>query len=319
MKYSLMTLMIQDEIKVKKPSFIQKIIMRSMGYDGPEPEEAEEFYQFMNSRGIPAQNGTMTFRDVVKFAKDKGFDGVDAMSFHFEEDGETARQILEEFDIPLTAVNIIAPFSGADTEEQFQGVLAEVTEVMDRAYTAGCRNILLMPTGYVPDPGQTREQVYQNMVKGLRAGVAYGQKIGLTVNTETLESVGVPLCSNGEMLRLFADVPGLKYTHDTGNPIVAMEDPIATYELLRDRLANVHFKDLEFTEEKTEMMNPVGRYFARAVLGEGEIDFKKHLELLKRDDYQGYITIEGQRPADNQLDSAIAALSYFRNLEKELN
>jgi len=316
MKYSLMSLMIGDELKIKKPSFIQVIIMRSMGYEGPDPESAEEFFSFMNSRGIPAKNGTMTFRDMVKFAKENGFDGLDCMSFHFEEDGETAKQILEEFDLPLTAVNIIAPFSGADTEEQFQGVLAGVKEVMDRAKTAGCRNILLMPTGYVPDPGHTREQTYQNLIKGLRAGVAYGLEIGLPVNTETLESVGVPFCSIGEMKRIFADVPDLKYTHDTGNPIVAMEDPIETYELFKDRLANVHFKDLEFTDEKTEMMNPTGRYFARAILGEGEIDFKKHLQLLKRDGYQGHITIEGKRPADNDLDAAIKSLAYLRGLEE---
>ena len=318
MKYSLMSLMIDQELKIKKPSFIQVIIMRSMGYDGPEPQDAEEFFSFMNERGIPAKNGTMTFRDMVKFAKENGFDGIDCMSFHFEEDGETAKQILEEFDLPLTAVNIIAPFSGADTEDQFQKVLADTTEVIDRAYIAGCRNILLMPTGYVPDPGQTREQVYQNMVRGLRAVVDYGWSKGMTINTETLESVGVPLCSNGEMMRLFGDLPSLKYTHDTGNPIVAMEDPIATYDLFKDRLANVHFKDLEFTDERTEMMNPVGKYFARAILGEGEIDFKKHLELLKRDGYEGWITIEGQRPADNQLDGAIEALKYFRKLEEEI-
>ena len=35
MKYSLMSLMIDKELKIKKPSFIQMLIMRSMGYEGP--------------------------------------------------------------------------------------------------------------------------------------------------------------------------------------------------------------------------------------------------------------------------------------------
>ena len=258
----------------------------------------------------------MTFRDMVRFAKENGFDGVDMMSFHFEEDGKTARQILDEYDMPLTAVNIIAPFSGVRTDEEFETVFAGVKEVIDRAYAAGSRNILLMPTGYVPDPGFTREMTYQNMVRGLRAVVSYGNEKGVTINTETLESVGVPLCAIGEMRRLFADVPGLKYTHDTGNPIVAMEDPITIYELFKDRLAAVHFKDLEYTDQKTDMMNPVGRYFDRAILDEGEIDFMKHLEVLKRDGYQGYITIEGQRPAENQLEGAVKALQHFRRMEK---
>lgn len=317
MKFSLMSLMIDKELKIKKPSFIQVLIMRKMGYDGPEPT-AEEMFRFFNEHGMAAKNGTMTFRDYVRFAKENGFNGLDMMSFHFEEDGEEARQILEEFEMTLSAVNIIAPFADAVSDEQFDRTLQDVTEVIDRAYTAGCRNILLMPTGYVPGPGLTREMVFQNMVRGLKACVSYGESKGMTINTETLESVGVPLCSNGEMLRLFGEVQGLKYTHDTGNPIVAMEDPIATYELLKGHLAAVHFKDLQYTDEKTEMMNPVGRFLERAIFGEGEIDFKKHLEVLKRDNYQGFITIEGQREADNQLDGAVKALKYFQEMEEEL-
>ena len=318
MKYSLMSLMIDQELQLKKPNFIQKIIMRNMGYEGPDPETAEEFFSFMNEHGIPAKNGMMTFRDYVRFAKENGFDGVDVMSFHFEEDGESARQILEEYGITLSAVNIISQFGNAWTEEAFEQCLTEVKEIMDRAYEAGCRNILLMPTGYVPAPGLSREQIFQNMVRGLKACVAYGDQKGMTVNTETLESIAVPLCSNGEMMRLFSEVPGLKYSHDSGNPVVAMEDPVYTYELFRDRVVAVHFKELAFTEEPNEMMTPVGKNYARAPFGEGVIDFKKHLELLKRDNYRGFITIEGSMPADNQLEGAVKALAYFKELEGKI-
>ena len=236
---------------------------------------------------------------------------------HFEEDGETARKILEENGITLSAVNIITQFGNATTEEAFEACLTEVKKLMDRVSEAGGKNILLMPTGYTPAEGLTREQVFRNMVKGLKAGVEYGNSKGLTVNTETLESIAVPLCSNGEMLRLFDAVPGLKYSHDTGNPAVSMEDPLATYELLKDKVVAVHFKDLEYTEEKTEMMDPMGRYLKRADLGEGIIDFRKHLEVLKRDGYQGFITLEGSRPAATQLEGAIEALKYFKKMEEE--
>ena len=74
MKYSLMSLMIDQEVKIKKPNFIQMIIMRSMGYDGPEPS-VEEMFRFLNEHGIPAENGSMTFRDIVRFAKECAFWG----------------------------------------------------------------------------------------------------------------------------------------------------------------------------------------------------------------------------------------------------
>ena len=173
-----------------------------------------------------------------------------------------------------------------------------------------------MPANYAPAQGMTREETYQNIVRGLRACVAYGKEKGVTITTETLESVATPLCSTGEMLRLFADVPGLKYSHDTGNCLMALENPLATYERFKDRVASLHFKDYIYTEEKTRMMDALGRYADLAVPGEGVVDFAGHLKALKRDNYQGFITVEGRGRADNQLDAAIAALRYFRELEK---
>ncbi len=317
MKYSLMSLMIDREIRIKKPSFIQILIMRSMGYDGAEPT-VDEMFAYLNEHGIPAKNGTMSFRDLVKFAKENGFDGLDMMSFHFEIDGKEAKEALDEFGITLSAIDIIAPFAGADTKEKRDVVFAEVKDVFDRGYEAGCRNFLVMPTGYTPVPGCTREQIFQNNIEGLRLCVEYAGKKGFTVNTETLESAAVPHGSIGEMLRIFDAVPGLKYSHDTGNPIVAMEDPLATYEALKDKVVAVHFKDLKTTEDKTEMMDSMGRFYQRADFGTGVIDFRKHIEVLKRDNYDGYITLEGELPAENQLESAKKALKYFKDMENQL-
>ena len=307
--------MLDKELKIKKPSFIQMLILRSMGYEGPEPA-VDDMFEFFTSHGMPSRNGTMTFRDYVRFARDNGFDGVDMMSFHFEEDGAEARKILEEYKITLSSVNIVSTFSECPDDAAVEKAFLEVKAVIDNAYAAGCKSFLVT-TGYFPGEGMTREQAFRSMVKGLTKCVEYGRDLGVVITTETLESICVPFCSTGEMLRLFAAVPGLEYTHDTGNPIVAMEDPAATYEVLKDRVVSVHFKDLEYTEKKTMMMNPVGRFLDRAILGEGEVDFRKHLELLKRDHYQGFIAIEGQRPGD-QLEGAVSALEYLRRMEAEL-
>lgn len=317
MKYSLMSLEIDRELHLKKPNFIHRLILKDMGYDGPDMS-VEDTFAFFRAHGFPAQNGSMTFRDFVRFAKESGFDGVDLMSYHFEEDGEEARQILEEYGVTMSAVNLVSEFGNAVTDEQFGRCLSEAKELMDRAYAAGCRYIMLMPVGYVPAPGVTREMVFQNMVKGLKACVAYGDAIGMTVGTETLESIAVPLCSKGEMLRLFAAVPGLRYNHDTGNPVVALEDPVDFYVSFRDLVANVHFKDFQFAAAKTQVMDPLGRYLEPAYSGEGLVDLATHLKLLKQDGYHGFISIEGLRPAENILAGVAKALEYFRQLEAEV-
>ena len=317
MKYSLMTLMIDQEIKITKPSFIHKMILHDMGYDG-EVENIEEMFQFFKVHGVPMKNGTMTFRDYVRFAKENGFDGVDVMAFHFEEDGESAREILEEYGIAFSAIDIIAEFGNAVTEEMYEQKLAEVKELMDRAFTAGCRTALVVPSQGIPAPGLTREQIFQNMVRGMRASVAYGNEIGMTVNTETLESIAVPLCSVGEMQRLFDAVPGLKYNHDSGNPVIMMEDPIEMYRKFSGLVANVHFKDFKYADKRTRFTDCLGRYLELAASGEGIIDFREHLKILKQDGYQGYIAIEGVLPAENVPKGAVKALEYFRKLEEEI-
>ena len=317
MKYSLMSLMISKELKVSKPSFIHIEMAKKLGYIG-DVTSLEKLFCFLHEKGIPMKNGTMEFEDYVRFAKESGYDGIDMMSFHFEEDGQKAKEILEQYGIALSAVNIIVPFANASTKEQADILFQQAAEVMDRAYMAGCRNILLMPSVYQTERGITREQSFQNMVRGLTMCVAYGKEKGITINTETLESTSIPLCSNGEMMRLFEAVPGLKYTHDTGNPIVAREDPLYTYELFRDKVVSVHFKDMAYMEQPTRIRTEDGLYVDRADLGTGEIDFKEQLRLLQRDQYPGYITIEGMLPAENQLESAKAALAYFKEMEAKL-
>ena len=317
MKYSLMSLMIDKALKVTKPSFIHRLILNDLGYQG-EVHDIEEMFRFFQDHGIPMKNGTLTFRDYVRFAKENGFDGIDVMSFHFEEEGEIARKCLEEYGITFSAIDIVAEFGNAVTDEMFEQRFSEVKQVLDKAYTAGCRNALVVPTGYVPAPGVTREQVFHNMVRGMKACVEYGTKIGMTINTETLESIAVPLCSSGEMQRLFDAVPGLKYNHDTGNPVVMMEDPCAMYRKFSDLVVNVHFKDLKYAEGHTQMMDPMGRYLELANSGEGVIDFREHLKLLKQDEYQGFIAVEGVLPAEDPLQGAVKALEYFKKLEAEV-
>lgn len=318
MKYSLMSLMIDSQLKITKPNFIHMTMAKDMGYEG-DMSSLDDIFSFLNAHGIPVKNGTMDFEACVKFAKESGFDGLDMMSFHFEEDGKRAKEILEKYGMTLSAVNIIVPFVNAKTQEKFDIFFRKAKGIIDQAHEAGCGNILLMPSVYQTEEGITREQAYKNIAAGLKACVAYGKSKGMTINTETLESIGVPLCSNGEMLRLFEEVPDLRYTHDTGNPLLALEDPADTYELLKEKVVAVHFKDLKYTDQKTEMMDTRGRYLERADFGTGEVDFKKHLEMLYQDHYQGYITLEGSVPSEDVLDGAVKTLEYFRSLEKEVN
>jgi len=172
--------------------------------------------------------------------------------------------------------------------------------------------MLLMPTVYALDDGITMEQSFHYLTRGLKECVAYGKSRGVVINTETLETAGVSYCTCGEMKRIFDEVEDLKYTHDTGNPIVGLEDPVDMYEMFKDRVAAVHFKEFGYVDADNAKVCRNCRKVDSLPFGTGLIDFKKHLELLKRDNYQGYITLEGSVEEKDKIEGVKESIKYFR-------
>ncbi|MCQ2558640.1 MAG: sugar phosphate isomerase/epimerase [Oscillospiraceae bacterium] len=318
MKYSLMSLTMGNLLKVSKPSILQLNLCKMMGFAKEDPSIAEVI-EFLNSKGIPMKNGDMSFEDLVKFASEAGYDAIDFMSYHFEIGGDEAKAILDKYNMKISGSCIIAPFINCVNDEQFDKLFAESCEVIDRLAKAGCKNLLLMPTMYTIDKGISEDQAYANMIKGIKACMEYAKKLGIVQNLETLESSSVPLGSDEHMARFFNDVPELKYAHDTGNLLVANMDPAEMYEKFKDRVATVHFKDFNYVDRRTPSQTPDGKFIATCDLGTGLVDFKKQLQLLKRDNYQGYILLEGAvRHFGDSKAEAIETLKYFKDLEAEV-
>ena len=318
MKYALMSLTIGSELQVLKPSLFQLQQLERMGYEGPTPT-VDEMYAFFQSKGLPMKNGTMSFRDMVKFAADNGFDGLDVMCFNFDVDPAEAKKAFEDYGITFASVGLVAPFTAAATEEQFAATMANTKDIISRAAEAGCESIMMMPSTYQPYEGATREQAYQLIVRALKELNAFCKEKKICMHTETLESLAIPLGSIGDMKRLFTDIPDLLYTHDTGNCLVAMENPVDFYEEFKDRVAYVHFKDFKYSDNDKGNMTSTGKHLEKVHLGDGLLDFKAQLKALKRDNYNGFISLEGTRPGSSILESAANALTYFKKLEAELD
>lgn len=127
----------------------------------------------------------------------------------------------------------------------------------------------------------TREKMFQTMVRGLSECVDHAREKGIIISTEILESVSVPWSSLGEMKRVLEEVPGLMYTHDTGNPLVPNEDPAALCGAFWDKVVSVHFKDLGYTDETENTYRTMdGRHLRLVPPGTGAVNFAEHLKLF---------------------------------------
>lgn len=317
MKYSLMSLMIDPLLKVNKPNFIHMHILDTLGYTGDTPT-VDEMFAIFEAKGVPMKNGTMTFEDMVRFAKKSGFDGLDLMSFNLTVSGAQAKEILERYGIVLSSANVIVPFASAMCEEEYQGILAQAKSDIDECCLAGAKQIMLVPAVYNLPEGLTMEASVQNCIRALNELVVYCKEKNVIMSTETLESAEVAYCTCGEMLRIFDNVEGLKYTHDTGNPIVGLENPLSVYEMFKDNVSYVHFKEYAYVDDDEAIICRNGKKVKRVPFGQGVIDFKGHLKALKENHYDGFINLEGHSREDDILEGTKGALKYFKEMEASL-
>jgi L-ribulose-5-phosphate 3-epimerase UlaE len=83
------------------------------------------------------------------------------------------------------------------------------------------------------------------------------------------------------MLRMLSEIPELTYTHDTGNLLPSLEDPVEMLEVFKDKLVGLHMKDFAFSDIRSTMTDACGRNLQLVPYGTGIVDFKAIMKVLK--------------------------------------
>lgn len=318
-KYALMSMVMVNGFKTEKPTFFAMIGARMQGFDKKGPVTHQDLAEFLASKGQDYKPGTMTFEDFVILAKETGYDGVDMMATFLDTPGKEIRQILDRHKMELVSISLISSFCAARTDEEMQAKIEEARHYIDMAAEAGAHYVLINAASIVATPGISREASYQKMIYGLKACMAYAKTRQVTLSTEALHTIQVPYCSVGEMKRIFAEIPDLTYSHDTGNMLPALEDPVEALEALKDRTVFVHMKDLEFANRPGAYDDVCGRKLALAVYGTGLVDFKAVMKSLKNMNYQGFITLESRSTNPNDFKQGLKDdLKLFKDMEASL-
>jgi inosose dehydratase len=125
-----------------------------------------------------------------------------------------------------------------------------------------------------------------------------------------------------ERLLLAVDAKLLKLCIDTGHSHYADFDPVAFMKRHRDRLAYVHFKDIDPAVRADVVANRTGFYKACGQgifcnLGKGMTDFEAVRQLLLDTGYDGWCTVEQDcDPAGptNPVDDARANRDYLHSI-----
>jgi sugar phosphate isomerase/epimerase len=136
----------------------------------------------------------------------------------------------------------------------------------------------------IPD-GFDWQLVWDVLVGSCRHTAAIAAEHGRTIIMEP--RVGEIICSVDSMIRLIDDVamPNFKANFDTGHFSAQRENIPLAMTKLRGRFANIHVSD----------NNPVN--VDHLPVGEGSIDWREFLRLLRVQGYDGYLGLDlGNRP-----------------------
>jgi len=131
-------------------------------------------------------------------------------------------------------------------------------------------------------------QIDDRIVAAFDAPVALAEEAGVTLVLENEHACFVGSGAEAARIASRIDSPHFRICWDPGNAFSLGEVPYPDgYEAVRPWVAHVHIKDARMVETPDH-----GAQARFCVIGEGEIDYPGQFAALKRDGYNGYVSLE---------------------------
>lgn len=241
--------------------------------------------------------------------------------------GELARG-LRDHGLSLAAGFVMEPFGDSGRHDAIDEIARRTCDLLQ---AAGARTLILIDAvspDRVATAGRSDAALRLDhaesavLVEGLTRVAEIARAAGVTAAIHP--HVGTHIEFEDEVDRVLADLdPELVgLCPDTGHSIYAGIDPVALLRRHADRLAYVHFKDIDLARlaaarsERLTFYEAVGRGIFRP-LGEGSVDFAAVAERLSEVGYAGWATVEQDRLPDDSstpVDEARRSLAYLQKL-----
>lgn len=192
---------------------------------------------------------------------------------YYKEDWKEMKKYADEKGVDLWSIHL--PFGGdgcmfniADKRMCDFTVKAD-EDLIIRAKDAGMKAAVIHPTvGEITD----REEQFESVINGLNRLVKIGKREGIEIAVEVLPPNNIGYSAD-EMKRIMDLVPGAKICWDVNHLIGCSHEKFA--EMFADKIVTVHMSDYDFVGEKHWLP------------GDGKIDWKNIIQLLKKINYTG--------------------------------
>lgn len=272
------------------------------------------------------KSGEMTVPDIIQWVSDQGGEHVEIslVGFDLVENPELIDPICRK--IEQTGITASSYTVGAQLlQESREAFDAEVSRLMRHVETAAKMGIQLMRHDACSRPPEeaTIEQFeadLPHMIEGIRRIADHAMQHGITTS---VENHGYHVQNSDRVRRLIyaVDRPNYRWTLDVGNFVCVDEDPLYAVRNAMPFAVMVHFKDFYIRPSSLDpgegwFRSSSGKYLRGAIVGQGDIDIRSILKILKDHGYDGFLSVEFEGMEDCRLGSRIG-MENLRRLVSE--
>jgi len=265
------------------------------------------------------KSGEMSILDAISWIAGNGGEHMEIVPYGYTlvdnpELADAVREKAKEVGIALSNYSMPANFV-QDTEQLFEEEVARVKLHVDLVHRLGMNHLRHDVTAFtIPQENMTIRWFEENlhlMVKGSQLIADYAAQYGITT---TIENHGFSVQSSDRVQRVLhaVDRPNFKTTVDIGNFMCVDENSIIGVKKNLPYASLIHFKDFYFRPYDQHpgdgdwFLTSNGNYLRGAIVGQGDIEIRKIVKLIKESGYDGYMTIEFEGMEECKSASRIA-------------
>lgn len=270
---------------------------------------------------LTAPFGRDAFGTVLDFAAEAGFDALEVSagpgSKHIDPAGlsrDGVRAILDRVNAKGLAISSLAYYANvvdADAGKR-AAVLNHLRACVDGAKKLGVGVVCTMAG--MPVPGKDKMQTIEEDVPGaLGPVVAYAAEQGIQIALENWYATNIQNLEHWE--RIFEVLPAKNFGLNFDPSHLAWQgiDWLEAVDRFADRIFHTHAKDCEIRAHRLREVGVHGGGWWRYVIpGYGKVHWGEYIAALKRNGYDGVLSIEHEDSALGREEGFIKGLAHLK-------
>lgn len=246
----------------------------------------------------PVKAGKINLMQFIDFAAGQPIAGVELLDYFWRDERSeipAVKKRMADAGLELAVYSISNDFFQPQASAR-QQQLVDLKHGVDVANELGVSLVRVFSGSY--REGYSQEQGMAWIIEGLAAGAAYAEQNGVAL---ALENHGLFAGRSQQVRDIIESVnsPALRANLDTGNFLLAGENPLLAVKNLADLAALAHLKDFGHAEPNQaghvfESLD--GKRLIGSALGAGLVELESIIAALDEAGYRGWLSLEYEGP-----------------------